>query len=82
MSSSAPFWPAARDAVADFGNILWRQMLLLGFNANEYARKEGIRDPDALGPRMFHTQSPNRAGLFCILHFLLSQYSDDFMKVC
>lgn len=78
---SAVLWQTSRDAAADFGNLLWRQLVLLGFNSAEYARKEGVRDPDALGPRMFHTQSPNRGGLFCILHFLFSAYSDDFAKV-
>ena len=75
------FWPTARDAVADMGSLMWKQVVLLGFPAAEYARKEGIRDGDALGPRMFHSQSPNRSGLFCLLHFLFSKFSEDFARV-
>lgn len=78
---SALFWSSGREAVADYGSLLWKQLLLLGFNASEYARKEGIRDPDGLGPRMFNSQSPNRPGLFCILHFLFSAFSPEFAKV-
>ncbi len=79
--TTAPLWPSAREAVASYGALMWKQVLLLGFDVGEYARKEGIRDADALGPRMFHSQSPNRAGLFAVLHFLFSKFSEDFARV-
>jgi hypothetical protein len=76
-----PLWATGREAVEDTGTVVWRQVLLLGFDTAAYARQEGIRDVDALGPKMFSRQSPNKSGLFCVLHFLFGVLDPAYTQV-
>ena len=77
-----PLWSTGRDAVAETGTVIWRQLLLLGFDAPAYMKLEGIRDVDALGPKMFMSQSPNKAGLYSALHFLFGALDPTYTQVC
>ena len=76
-----PLWSSGRDAAADTATVVWRQVLLLGFDTAGYMKREGIRDADALGPKMFMSQSPNKAGLFCVLHFLFGVIDPAYTQV-
>jgi hypothetical protein len=81
LGMQLPLWASGREAAADTGIVVWRLVLLLGFDAAEYMRLEGIRDADALGPKMFLSQSPNKSGMFCVLHFLLSLMDPGYKEV-
>lgn len=74
----SPYFPSHRAAVGHLGPATWQLLLLLGFDADDYCRRENIK-PGAglLGPRMFASASPNTSGMNCVLHFLLTQLGGD-----
>jgi hypothetical protein len=60
---------------------VWRLVLLLGFDPAAYMKLEGIRDAEALGPKMFASQSPNKSGLICVLHHLFGVLDPAYKEV-
>ena len=76
-----PLWATGREGASDTGAVIWRQILLLGFDAPAYMKLEGIREPTALGPEMFMSQSPNKGGLYAALHFLFGVVDPAYTEV-
>jgi hypothetical protein len=81
MDVVLPIVSGGRQASERLGGDIWRQLLLLGFDAAAYMKQEAIRDGSLLGPRMFHSQSPNKSGLFCVLHFLFGMIDAAYKEV-